>query len=105
MESAPENTLAAFAAATSLGFRHLETDVHLTSDGVLIAFHDEQLDRVTDRTGVIRDLPWTEVRRARIGGTEPIPTMAELLEAFPDAQFNIDTKTDDAVVALAHTLR
>jgi glycerophosphoryl diester phosphodiesterase len=79
--------------------------VHLTSDGVLVAFHDEQLDRVTDRTGTIKDLPWREVSQARIGGSEPIPTLAELLEAFPEALFNIDAKTDDAVVALAHILR
>jgi glycerophosphoryl diester phosphodiesterase len=105
MESAPENTLAAFTAATALGFRHLETDVHVTSDGVLIAFHDEQLDRVTDRTGTIRDLPWSEVRAARIGGTDPVPTLSELLEAFPDSWFNVDAKSDDAVVALARTLQ
>lgn len=105
MESAPENTRAAFAAATALGFRHLETDVHLTADGMLIAFHDEQLDRVTDQVGSVRDLPWSVVQAARIGGTEPIPTLDELLEAFPDAWFNIDAKSDDAVVALAQVLR
>ena len=105
MESAPENTTAAFASAAALGFRHLETDVHLTSDGVLIAFHDEQLDRVTDRTGTVRDLPWSEVSRARIAGTEPIPTLDELLETFPDIWFNIDAKSDDTVVSLANTLR
>jgi len=105
MEAAPENTLAAFTAATELGFRHLETDVHVTSDGVLIAFHDERLDRVTDRQGLIRDLSWREVSRARIGGTEPVPTLAELLEAFPDARFNIDAKVDDAVVPLVRELQ
>jgi len=105
MEAAPENTTAAFAAATALGFRHLETDVHLTADGVLIAFHDEQLDRVTDRTGTIRDLPWSEVGQARIAGSEPIPTLDELLETFPDTWFNIDAKSDDAVIPLARTLQ
>ena len=105
MESAPENTIAAFRAAYELGYRHLETDVHVTSDGVLIAFHDEQLDRVTDRTGTIRDLRWSEVRAARIGGSEPIPTLDELLEEFPDVWFNIDAKSDDSVVALAAALR
>ena len=105
MESAPENTLAAFRAAHELGFRHLETDVHVTADGVLVAFHDDELDRVTDRTGVVRHLPWSEVRRARIDGTEPIPTLDELLEELPDVWFNIDAKSDDAVVALAATLR
>lgn len=104
-ESAPENTVRAFRAAVALGFRYLETDVHLTADGVLVAFHDERLDRVTDRTGRIEDLPLAEVRRARIGGTEPVPTFDELLEEFPEARFNVDPKSDAAVVALARALR
>jgi glycerophosphoryl diester phosphodiesterase len=104
-EAAPENTLAAFRAASEQGFRYLETDVHLTADGVLVAFHDDELDRVTDGTGVLAELPWSEVRQARIGGSEPIPTLDELLEAFPEARFNIDPKSDHVVVALVAALR
>ena len=104
-EEAPENSVAAFAAAVRHGFTHLETDVHLTADGTLVAFHDERLDRVTDGAGAVAELPWSEVRRARIGGSEPIPTMDELFETFPDAYFNIDAKVDQTVVALASTVR
>lgn len=104
-EEAPENSVAAFDAAVRLGFTHLETDVHLTADGVLVAFHDEHLDRVTDGEGAIESLPWSEVSAARIAGTEPIPTMDELFERFPDAYFNIDPKVDHAVVALAAAIR
>src|SRR3954454_5363499 len=50
---APENTLPAFEAAVALGYRYLETDVHLTRDGVLVAFHDALLERVTDGTGSV----------------------------------------------------
>jgi glycerophosphoryl diester phosphodiesterase len=104
-EAEPENSVAAFRSALGLGFTHLETDVHLTSDGVLVAFHDDHLDRVTDHRGPISELPWTEVRHARIGGSEAIPTLDELLETFPQAHFNIDPKADDAVVALAAAIR
>lgn len=99
-----ENSRHAFAAAVALGYRYLETDVHLTADGVLVAFHDSELDRVTDSTGKIADLPYEAVARARIGGQDPIPTLAELLEAFPDARFNIDAKSAGAVDVLARTI-
>ncbi|WP_233493573.1 glycerophosphodiester phosphodiesterase [Desertihabitans brevis] len=100
-----ENTVHAFTEATRLGYRHLETDVHTTADGVLVAFHDTVLDRVTDATGEIAGLPWAEVRRARVGGQDPIPTLDELLETFPEAVLNLDIKAPGAVAPLAETLR
>lgn len=100
-----ENTLAAFRHAADLGYDYLETDVHLTADGVLLAFHDEVLDRVSDQRGAVRELTLAEVRRARIGGREEIPTLVDLLDAFPGARFNIDIKSDDAVAPLAALVR
>jgi glycerophosphoryl diester phosphodiesterase len=88
-----------------LGYRYLETDVHVTSDGVLVAFHDDRLDRVTDRAGIIADLPWSQVRLARVGGTEPVPLLSDILEEFPDARINIDPKHDAAVQPLVHVIR
>ncbi len=99
-----ENTAAAFERALSEGVRYLETDVHATADGVLVAFHDTVLDRVTDRRGPIHALTWDEVRRARIAGREPVPRMDDLLADFPDALFNIDAKSDAAVAPLADLL-
>ena len=96
-----ENSTHAFGQAVALGYRYLETDVHATADGVLIAFHDDRLDRVTDRSGLIVDTPYSAVREARIGGHDPIPTMAELLTRFPRARFNIDAKSPKAVDLLA----
>lgn len=93
----PENTLRAFQAALDLGYRYLETDVHVTVDGALVAFHDDVLDRVTDQKGKIAALRWSQIQGARVGGTEPIPLFEELLEAFPDARFNVDPKSDGAV--------
>lgn len=96
-----ENTMAAFRHAVALGYDYLETDAHVTRDGVLLAFHDTVLDRVTDHRGEIGDLTHAEVRRALVRGRESVPTLAELFDAFPHARFNIDLKSDGAVVALA----
>ncbi len=97
----PENTMPAFEHAVALGYRYVETDVHVTADGELLAFHDDRLDRVTDRTGVIAELPWAEVREARVDGREPIPRFADLLHAWPDLRINVDPKHDASVEPLA----
>lgn len=99
-----ENSMAAFAAAVDLGYRYLETDVHGTRDGVAVAFHDRVLDRVTDQRGAVAELPWRQVRTARIGGLEPIPRLEEVLEAFPHARLNIDVKHPAAVGPLVDVL-
>jgi glycerophosphoryl diester phosphodiesterase len=96
-----ENTMAAFRHAHDLGYRYLETDVHATSDGVLLAFHDAVLDRVTDHEGEIGRLTHADVRAARVGGREQVPTLEQLFDEFPDTRFNIDLKAPTAVPQLA----
>ncbi|MDP6811961.1 MAG: glycerophosphodiester phosphodiesterase [Alphaproteobacteria bacterium] len=100
----PENTMIAFADAVAQGYRYVETDVHATRDGVLVAFHDHRLDRVTDRAGAIAELDWGEVRQARVHGREPIPRFEEVAEAWPDLRLNIDPKADGAVAPLIAAL-
>ncbi len=95
--------MAAFEGAVALGYRHLETDVQATSDGVLAVFHDDELAPTSDRTGRISDMTWSEVSRARVGG-EPIPRLEELLDAFDDVRISIDPKTDAAVEPLIEVL-
>jgi glycerophosphoryl diester phosphodiesterase len=99
-----ENSIHAFKEAVALGYRYLETDVHATRDGVLLAFHDRVLDRVTDRTGVVAELTYAQIADARIHGLDPIPRLSELLAEFPDARFNIDAKSPTAVALLAATI-
>jgi len=101
----PENSWRAFEHAVGLGYSYLETDVHATADGVLVAFHDRTLDRLTDRAGRVCDLPYREVSAARIGGTEPIPLLEELLGAWPGTRFNIDVKDEPAVRPLVGVLK
>ena len=79
---APENTMQAFEYAVGLGYRYLETDAYATRDGVLISFHDDKLDRVTDAKGQDRRTDVGRGEPARIGGVEPMPVMEELLARF-----------------------
>ncbi len=99
-----ENTVHAFRHAVALGYRYLETDVHATSDGVLLAFHDDALDRVTDGVGLLAELTAEQVAVARIAEVHSVPTMAELLAEFPECRFNIDLKSQGAVAPLAELL-
>jgi glycerophosphoryl diester phosphodiesterase len=101
---APENTLPAFQRAVDLGYRYLETDVHVTADGVVVAFHDNDLERATGHKGRISDLTWDELSTLRVKGREPIPKLTELLDAWPDARFNIDCKERSAADPLADVL-
>lgn len=110
----PENTMPAFGAAVALGYRHLETDAHLSSDGVVFSFHDSVLDRVTDRSGALAAVTADHISGADAayhfspdGDTYPlrgsgigVPTMEELLTTWPDVFVNIDTKSDAVVEPL-----
>lgn len=118
-EELPENTLPAFAAAVALGYRHLETDAHLSSDGVVFSFHDTVLERVTDRSGALETVSSAVIAAADAayhfspdGATHPlrgtgigVPTMEELLTRWPDVFVNIDTKSDAVVEPLVALLR
>ncbi|MDY7106098.1 MAG: glycerophosphodiester phosphodiesterase family protein [Actinomycetota bacterium] len=103
---APQNSLAAFGRAVDLGYRYLETDCHLTRDGVLVAVHDDALDDIADRDGVIAELTFDEVREARLldpdgePSDERVPTLEELLVTWPETRFSIDPKSDDATEPL-----
>lgn len=100
-----ENTLAAVERVVGLGFTHLETDVRVSRDGVPLLMHDASLDRTTDRTGRIADLPWAEIATARIAGTEPVPRLDELLAAFPELKVNLHVKTAAVIGPLAEVVR
>ncbi len=118
-EDLPENTMPAFEAAVALGFRYLETDAHLSSDGVVFSFHDEILDRVTDRTGVVSAVTSSFIEGADAahrfspdGKSFPlrgtgirVPTMEEVLSRWPDVFVNIDTKSDAVVKPLVDLVR
>jgi glycerophosphoryl diester phosphodiesterase len=101
----PENSWRAFEHAVKLGYAYLETDAHATADGVLVAFHDKTLDRVTDRTGAIAALRARQVAEAKIAGTDSIPLLEDLVGAWPEVRFNIDVKDAPAARPLAELIR
>lgn len=90
-----ENSFAAVAAAHAAGVAYVESDCHLTADGVVILFHDDDLSRVTGDPRKIADvrLPELEELMAGRGG---LVTLPQALEAFPDVRFNLDVKAEAA---------
>ena len=100
-----ENTFPAFAECVALGYRYLETDVRVTSDGELVVFHDATLDRVTDRTGRVESMPWRELQTTLVGGREPIVRLEDLFGAWPDVRFNLDIKAAGVLAPLVRTVR
>ena len=100
----PENTMPAFQYAIDAGYRYVETDVQVTADGILVAFHDDDLSRTCGRPGRISDLPWSEVKTALVDGTAPIPLLEDMLGTWPELRVNIDCKTNTAEDALVTTL-
>jgi glycerophosphoryl diester phosphodiesterase len=96
-----ENTMAAFDRAVRLGFGYLEIDVRASSDGVVMVFHDEDLDRVTDARGPVAARTAAELARLPVAGRDGIPTLEAVLLRWPDLRLNIDVKSDDCVRPLA----
>jgi len=104
----PENTLASFERALADGAVVIETDVHLTRDGVPVLIHDDDVARVSDRAGAVRDFDWPALRALDAGfrftapdGSTPyrgrglrIPSLAEALDALPGARLNLELKED-----------
>ncbi|MCK5921517.1 MAG: glycerophosphodiester phosphodiesterase [Methylococcales bacterium] len=104
---APENTMVAFDQAIAMNVDVLETDIHATRDGVLMAVHDPDLGRVTSGRGAIKAMTFAELQQIDAGyhwtvdggRTFPfrgkglkIPSLASLFERFESIRFNVDVK-------------
>jgi glycerophosphoryl diester phosphodiesterase len=102
---APENTLLAFAKALAVGVTHVETDVHVSADGVAVISHDPDLKRLLGRRATIAHLTSTELRRLDLGYGQGYCTLVEALDGFPDLRFNIDIKIGGAVLPTVEAIR
>jgi glycerophosphoryl diester phosphodiesterase len=103
--AAPENSLLAFARALAVGVDHIETDVHVTSDGVAVLSHDPDLRRTLGIDSAISELTLTQVKALRLSHDQEIPTLAEALDTYPDVFFNIDLKVEAAVQPVVDAVR
>lgn len=101
----PENTMAAFEHALSLGYRCIETDVRATRDREVVIYHDQDLDRLTGHTGPLAARDWQDLNAVRINGAEPIPRLEDVLDAWPDLRLVVDPKSDDVVAPLIEVFR
>ncbi|MFZ4811912.1 MAG: glycerophosphodiester phosphodiesterase [Ilumatobacteraceae bacterium] len=101
----PENTMAAFQYAVDLGYVYVETDVQVTADGVLVAFHDDDLQRTCGTPGRISQLPWHRVKTMLVDGKAPVPLLEDMLGTWPTMRVNIDCKSNAAVDALVASLK
>lgn len=89
---APENTVASVVRAIELGARHVEVDVHVVEDR-LVVIHDDRLERTTDGAGRVADQTFASIRRLDAGGGERVPTLTEVWEAARGrAALNVELK-------------
>jgi glycerophosphoryl diester phosphodiesterase len=114
----PENTLVSFEAALAEGAAILESDIHVSRDGVPILLHDPTLERACGVPGAAADRTWQELRALDAGagfrdarGEQPfrdrgirIASLEEAFERFPETRFNLELKCDGETV-LRETLR
>ena len=98
-----ENTREAFAAALAAGADYLESDCRLTSDGVVVLFHDDDLARVIGDPRRVDAVPYAELA-ALMAGRGGLLMLDEAFEVFPDARFNIDIKTPEVASAAGRIL-
>ncbi|WP_104082694.1 glycerophosphodiester phosphodiesterase family protein [Cryobacterium sp. Y11] len=102
-QGAPENTLLAFVKALASGATHLETDVHVSLDGIAVISHDPDLSRL-GRDLRIDQLTMAELKRINLGDGQSFTSLSDALEAFPTALFNIDVKTDASAEPAARAI-
>ena len=89
----PENSIPAFVEARENNFG-IEMDVQMSSDGVLVVFHDDSLKRMTGADGLVCEKTFEELRKLRLLDTDcQIPTFEEFLQAAGGVNLVVEIKT------------
>ena len=114
----PENTAEAFQGAVDLGYKYIETDVRISRDGVVVAFHDATLERTTNGAGPVDRWDMADLRRLDAawwfdesngyplrGAGVQVRSLSEVFDMWPDAYFNIDLKGPNLEWAVADVIK
>ncbi len=109
--------MVAFSGAVDMGIRHLETDLRMTSDGVVVCFHDRTLERTTDGVGEVATVTYAELSRLDAGYRHApendlafrgqgvtVPTLEELVTSFPETALIVDLKQDGMAAEVARLI-
>lgn len=102
-EGIVENSLASLTAAETAGADYLESDGHLTSDGVVVLFHDSDLRRVTGDPRAVAEVTSAELAEL-MAGRGGLITLEAALERFASARFNLDVKAAAAAEAMGRLI-
>jgi len=101
----PENTMKAFEEAVRAGCDGIETDLHLTKDGIIVLCHDERLDRTTNGKGFIAEYDYKELCKFNAGinfgegsSNEKIPTLDDLLDFVMDKDLFINLELKNNII-------
>ena len=115
----PENTWYGFdRAVEDLGYRYIETDIQVTSDGVVVVFHDDTLERTTNGIGAVADWAWADLANLDAaynfspddedfplrGTGVGISRLDATFDRYPDVRFNLDLKAKGSEWAVAETI-
>lgn len=114
----PENTMEAFSRSVGMGYRWIETDLHVTADGVVVCHHDPTLERTTDGSGEVANLDWPQLQKLDAGYAHlpdlefpfrgrgvRIPSLEEVARSFPDLHMVLELKADHTEEPLLRLVR
>ena len=106
-DEAPENTLAGFQHALTLGLKAVELDIHASRDGRLMVIHDPTLERTTNGAGQVNAFDCVELQKLDAGKNEKIPVLEEVFELLlsKDVQIQVEIKDQDTIAHLAPLFR
>ena len=92
-----ENSFEAFNSVIQMGYKYIETDLRMTLDNEVIAFHDPDLKRLFNLDLQVKDLTFNEINNLFKEKNSSLLTLEDALKEFPEIYFNIDLKVKEVI--------